>query len=147
MLFGQEPCKRFLQPFGKKLYNYACENRRNNRSLSCSDNSQVKKQERKQDRQNHTAHVKSNLHIAEVLVYGIGNGFDKGLAGIHNHIGYNRKRNSKAEDYDAGNYHGESHRIRIYRDKGYAPHAEIGEIAKQKRNRYLQQLERAEFFP
>ncbi len=100
----------------------------------------MKEEQGKQNRQQYTEDVKTDLDVTEFSVRGVRDGFDKSLPGIHNHVCDDGQCDTKSQNYHSGQHQKEPDGIVIGRDGRDAPQAKIGEPSEQKGQRNLQEL-------
>lgn len=127
----QESIQRLLQKRTEKLHEKPRAEGGDERSLPRAHDAEIEQNQRKDYRQRHIRYVKQYLYIAEILVRGVRDRFDESLAGIHDDVRDNGKRDSEAEDGDSRDDQNEADGVKLCRNERNEKHSKIGEIIEQ----------------
>lgn len=129
------------QAADEELYHQARQQGGDDGALPDADDLPPEQQQGQPRRQRHAAHVEGDLHVAEVMAGAVGHHLDKGLAGVHDHVGDHRQGYAEAHDGRARQGHGYMDGVAFHRDKPRQPQAKVREPAEQKRQGDLQRLD------
>ena len=84
-VFGEKSLNGRRSVFAEKFHHKAGAESGNDRAFPCALQP-LEEQERQNDCHRNAADIKHDLYVAEFLVNGVGERFDKGLAGVQNDV-------------------------------------------------------------